>query len=145
MEAVVARYLSVRRLTDRPGTIRHIDAALRQLIAWLARTSPSLDTFAEVTRDHLLAYAEALNTEPNPRTKQPIALGPSWTYSRSSPSSFKTLCSGNGRTSQVIRSCIAGDLPKRPLRVPRYIPRMSFRSSWMLFVASPAPISVRLY
>ena len=33
MEAVVARYLPVRRLTGQPSTIRHLDAILRQFIA----------------------------------------------------------------------------------------------------------------
>lgn len=122
MEAVVARYLSTRRLTDRPGTIGHIDAALRQLIAWLARTSPSLMTFAEVTREHLLAYAEALNTEPNPRTKQPIALSTKLGILSILSVFFQDVVQWQWEDVPRHPLLYSGDLPKRPLRVPRYIP-----------------------
>src|SRR5207244_8472484 len=54
MEAVVARYLTARGLTDRPGTIGGLDLALRQFIGWLAQAYPEVEAFAEVTREHLM-------------------------------------------------------------------------------------------
>ena len=76
MQAVVERFLAVRRLTDRPATVLHIDLAVRQFVAWLVEADPRLETFAEVTREHVLAYAEALQAMCNPRTGQPMQRSP---------------------------------------------------------------------
>src|SRR5258708_33972486 len=64
MEKVMMRYLTTRRLTDQPATVKKTDHALRQLITWLAHTYPDVESFAEVTRDHLMEFAESLDISP---------------------------------------------------------------------------------
>jgi hypothetical protein len=71
MQAVLERFLAVRRLTDQLATVLHIDLAVRQFVAWLVEADPRLKTFAHVTREHVLAYAEALQAMRNPRTGRP--------------------------------------------------------------------------
>lgn len=122
MEAVITRYLAARHLDARPSTVKNFRIALHLLTAWLVQQYPELETFAEVTREHLIEFAEALNTMQGVQTHRPFASG----------------------TKQVILSCLciflqqvarwqwenvpdrpllaSGDLPKRSQRVPRYIP-----------------------
>ncbi len=122
MQAVATRYLSAHSLTDRPSTIRHVDAILRQLIAWLAQVYPHLESFAEVTRDHMLAYAEALSAKLNPRTKVPIALSTKQNTISILTTFFQEIVQWQWEDVPSRPPLYAGDLPKRPLRVPRYIP-----------------------
>lgn len=124
MEAVAARYLSTRRLTGRPNTIRHIDTALHHLIAWLARTYPTLDSFADMTREHLLAYAEALNTELSLRTKQPLALSTKRSTLAILSVFFQEVAQWRWEDVPSHPLFSAGDLPKRAVHVPRYIPEV---------------------
>jgi hypothetical protein len=77
MQAIVERFLAVRRLTDRPATVLHVDLAVRQFVAWLVEADPRLETFAQVTREHVLAYAETLQAMCNPRTGRPMQRSPS--------------------------------------------------------------------
>src|SRR5207253_7939808 len=74
MEAVAARFLATRRLTDRPTTVATLEHALHEFIAWLSTTEPKLETFAEVTREHLLAYGGFLATSKSPYTGRPYAV-----------------------------------------------------------------------
>src|SRR5579885_1567171 len=74
MEAVLARYLTTRRLTDQPGTVRVFDKAIRRLITWLAGTYPQIETFTQVSRDHLMEFAEYLSTMISPATGKPLVL-----------------------------------------------------------------------
>lgn len=122
MEAVVNRYLAAQRLKDRPSTIRHVDATLRQLIVWLAQTYPQLDSFSEVTREHILAYAEALNTKQNPRTKMPLASSTKRVILSTLSTFFEEIAQGQWEDAPSRPLLYAGDLPKRPMHVPRYIP-----------------------
>jgi hypothetical protein len=61
MEAVIQRYLSERALTSRPNTVRHFDCSLRYLAEWLLQEQPSIESFAGVTREHVLQFCESLN------------------------------------------------------------------------------------
>lgn len=122
MEAVAKRYLAAHRLTDRPSTIRHVDSILRQLIAWLAQTYPQLDSFSEVTREHILAYAEALNTKQNPRTKVPLAISTKQNILSILSTFFQEIVQWQWEDAPDRPLLYAGDIPKRPLHVPRYIP-----------------------
>src|SRR2546425_151943 len=73
MGAVASRFLAARRLTDRPSTVETLEHALREFIAWLYRVEPQVETFADVTRDHLFAYGEFLATTCSPRTGRSYA------------------------------------------------------------------------
>lgn len=73
MEAVVDRWLAVRRLTSRPITIHHLGLGLRNFLDWLATAAPDITNFAQVTRDHILGFLADMAREPNPRTGRPLA------------------------------------------------------------------------
>src|SRR6266568_7186779 len=122
MEAVVSRYLAARRLTDRPNTVEKFDMTLRHFVNWLTQTYPQIEAFAEVTREQVLAFAEALDTMPMPRTGQPLA---AWSKLRrlSCLSVFFRETAAWGWEDVPGRPLLGpGDLPKMPERVPRYIP-----------------------
>lgn len=122
MEAVVARYLTARGLTDRPSTIGGLDLALRQFMGWLAQAYPEVESFAEVTREHLMEFAQAMNTMLGARTKRPLA-------TLTKRGRLSRLCvffqdvAKWGWNELPDRPLLgSGDLPKIPARVPRYIP-----------------------
>ncbi len=122
MEAVVARYLTARGLTDRPGTLLGLDLALRQFIGWLAQAYPEVESFAEVTRQHLMEFAEAMNTMVGARTKRPLAiLTKRGRLSRLSVF-FQDVAKWEWNEVPDRPLLGGGDLPKIPARVPRYIP-----------------------
>lgn len=73
MEAVVDRWLAVRRPTSRPITIHHLGLGMRNFLDWLAAAEPGVTSFAQVTRDHALGYLAAMARDPNPRTGRPLA------------------------------------------------------------------------
>jgi integrase len=122
MEAVVARYLTARGLTDRPSTIGGLDLALRQFIGWLAQAYPEVESFAEVTREHLMEFAEAMNTMVGARTKRPLA-----TLTKRGRLSrlcvfFQDVATWGWNEVPDRPLLGSGDIPKIPARVPRYIP-----------------------
>lgn len=122
MEAVVSKYLALRRLTHEPSTVEKLDLALRHFGTFLAQTFPEVETFAQVTREHLLTYAEALETMPMSRTGQPLA---PWSKLRrlSCLSVFFRETAAWGWEDIPGRPLLGpGDLPKMPVHVPRYIP-----------------------
>jgi len=60
MQAVVDKWLAIRRLTDRPATVVRLERALRGLSSWLCTHEPGIRSFAEVDREHVLRYLTAL-------------------------------------------------------------------------------------
>ena len=121
MEGVITRYLAARRLTDRPATVLRLELALRRFVEWLTRTHPALMTFAAVQREHVLAYAHALQTRRAARTGQPLAALTKRGL-LSGLSVFFRDTAAWGWEDVPGRPLRAGDLPRLPLRVPRYIP-----------------------
>jgi integrase len=122
METVVTKYLASRRLTHAPNTVEKMNLTLRHFGTWLAQTCPEVETFAQVTREQILAFADALETMPMPRTGQPLA---AWSKIRclSCLSIFFRETAAWGWEDVPGRPLLGpGDLPKTPLRVPRSIP-----------------------
>jgi integrase len=122
MEAVVRKYLASRRLTHAPDTVEKINLTLRHFATWLTQTYPEVETFAQVRREHILAFAEALETMPMPRTGLPLA---PWSKLRrlSCLSVFFRETAAWGWEDVPGRPLLGpGDLPKTPMHVPRYIP-----------------------
>lgn len=122
MEAVVDRWLTLRRLTDRPITIHHLGLALRCFLDWLAVAEPDIDSFAQVTRDHVLGFLAAMAREPNPRTGRPLAAITRRARTSALGLFFReTAAMGWGDVPG--RPLLDGrDHPRPPLRVPRFIP-----------------------
>lgn len=122
MADVIARYLARRRLTDRPNTVEHLDRSLHKFAAWLTREYPAMDTLAGVTREHVLAFAGSLDTTIVRRTGQPLA-----PLTRRGDLSclsvfFRDTATWGWEDVPGRPLFGAGDLPKVPQRVPRYIP-----------------------
>lgn len=122
MLAVIDRYLTARSLASRPATIERLGVSLRRFMQWLSQAYPGIESFADVTRDHLFEFAEALNTWIGIRSGQPLS-----TLTKrgnlSSLSVFFRDMAGWGWEDVPTRPLLGvGDLPKIPLRVPRFIP-----------------------
>jgi hypothetical protein len=122
MEAVTAQYLDVRRRTDRPGTIAALDVAVRHFIAWITTTYPEVESFAAVTRDHVVAFADALNQLPCPHTGQPFATLTKRNRLASMARLFQDVAEWGWEDTPGRSLLGTGDLPKMPQRVPRYVP-----------------------
>jgi hypothetical protein len=56
MQAVADKWLAARRLTDAPATVEKLEIAVRRFGEWLAEHHPAIVSYAEVTRDHCLAW-----------------------------------------------------------------------------------------
>jgi integrase len=122
MEAVVIRYLAVRRLDARPSTVKSFRIALHLLIPWLAQAYPELETFAEVTREHLIQFAEALNTMQGVQTHRPFASGTKQLMLSGLSIFFQHVARWQWEDVPARPLLLSGDLPQRSQRVPRYIP-----------------------
>lgn len=123
MEAVVERYLQARRAQGtRPATIERLGWVLRHFIAWLAHAYPALDSFAAVTREHVLAYAAMLEDARAPKTGRPLTVETKITRLSSLSVFFRDITAWGWPDTPGRPLLGARDLPKRPLRVPRYIP-----------------------
>jgi len=72
MQAAADRWLSARRLTDRPSTVVKLELAVRRFGEWLAEHEPAIETFADVNRDHCLGFLQALAEKPSERTGRPL-------------------------------------------------------------------------
>jgi len=120
MEKVMMRYLTTRRLTDQPATVKKTDHALRQLITWLAHTYPDVESFAEVTRDHLMEFAESLDI--SPLTGRALARNSKIGILVRLSVFFQDGARWGWQDVPDRPLLQAGDLPKPPQRVPRYIP-----------------------
>jgi integrase len=122
MEAVVDRWLAVRRLTSRPITIHHLGLGLRCFLDWLAVAEPDISSFAQVTRDHVLGFLAAMAREPNPRTGRPLA-AITRRARTSALSVFFRETAAMGWDGVPGRPLIdRGDHPRPLQRVPRFIP-----------------------
>ena len=122
MEAVVDRWLAVRRLTDRPITVHHLGLALRNFLDWLATAEPDITSFAQVTRDQVLGFLAAMAQAPNPRTGRPLAA-----ITRRARTSalglFFRETAAMGWEGVPGRPLLGrGDHPRPAQRVPRFIP-----------------------
>jgi integrase len=122
MTAVIEHYLAERLLDSEPSTVKALEVDLGRFVTWIAGAHPDLETLADVTRDHVTAYAEALRTMIGRRTKRPLA-------DLTRRGALATL---SVFFQDVIRRgyadvpshplLYAGDIPKVPQRIPRFIP-----------------------
>jgi len=122
MEAVAERYIAARRLTDRPGTILSLEFALRHFIGWLAETHPSIESWASVTRDHLLEYAGFLDQGATTRKGKPLATNTKRKRLSNLSRFFSDTAAWGWEETPGHSLLSVGDLPKLPERIPRYIP-----------------------
>ncbi len=122
MEAVLEKYRKTRLLTDMPETAQRVTSRVRCFVAWLVEREPRIDSFAAVTREHLLDFAEALKQMIGMCTGKPFTVLTRRGHLSALNVFFRDMASW-GWDDVPIRPLLgSGDLPKMPYRVPRYIP-----------------------
>jgi hypothetical protein len=112
----IERYADARQaLHSRPSTLEGIRNAGRHLADWLSINDPELNSFADLTRERVLAYAASLSA---------AGVGVDTQLSRLSSLSVMFHDTTAWGWSDAPARPILGsrDLPKRPTRLPRFIP-----------------------
>lgn len=123
MNALLERYLWARQVQyARPATITKIGCDVRRFIHWLSCEHPDLESFSEVTRDHVLSYSASLETALSPRTARPLTVESKITRLSSLSVFFQDTTAWGWEEAPLRPLLGARDLPKRPKRIPRYIP-----------------------
>ena len=122
MQAVADKWLAARRLTDAPATVEQLEIAVRRFGEWLAEHHPAIVSYAEVTRDHCLAWAESLAEAPAEKTGKP--LGAVTRIQRISGLSqlFRDAAAWEYDDVPGFAPITSRDAPKLPQRIPRFIP-----------------------
>lgn len=121
MQQTIDRYLAVCRLTSQPSTVNSLDLTLRQFGGWIEQAYPEIDTFAQVTRDHVLEYAEVLNTRIGVDTKRPLASSSKRLTLTKLAQFFRDAAHWGWEDAPSRPLLQKGELPKLPQRIPRYI------------------------
>jgi len=122
MQHVVDRWLAARRLTDRPVTVSRLELALRRFSGWLCTHEPRIRSFAQVDRPHVLRYLTILMDEPLASTGRPMAPNTRIGHISALAMFFRQTAAW-GFDDVPGRPLVGpGDTPRRPHRVPRFIP-----------------------
>ena len=123
MAALADRYRFARLAQGaRPATATRIRATIVHFADWLGVHHPECASFADVGRDHVLAYAAGIGAAADPSRGGGTA--PSDKISRMSALSvfFQDVTAWGWEDAPTRPLLSAKDLPKRPARIPRYIP-----------------------
>jgi integrase len=122
MKRVVDKWLATRRLTNRPSTVVRLERVLRGFYSWLLIQEPGIQSFAQVEREHVLHYLATLAKEPTARTGQPLGLMSRANYTSGLAMFFQETAAWEFPDVPGRPLLGPSDMPKRPLRVPRFIP-----------------------
>jgi len=122
MQAVIDKWLAIRRLTDRPATVVRLERAVRGLSSWLCTHEPGIRSFAEVDREHVLRYLMTLAQEPVARTGRPLCLTSRASHISALAMFFRQTAAWNFQDVPGRPLVGPSDMPRRPTRVPRFIP-----------------------
>lgn len=122
LETVIERYLAVRRLNRRPKTVQTYVLALRTCANWLVRSYPEIVSWAQVSREHLLAFAQDLTTRMSAQTGQPLSARTKEGYLITLATFLRDVALWQWEDVPQRPLLGPGDLPKRAQRIPRYIP-----------------------
>jgi len=122
MQVVADRWLAARRLTDAPATVEKLEIAVRRFGEWLAGHDSQIVSYADVTRDHCLGWAESLAEAPAEKTGKP--LGAVTRIQRISGLSqmFRDTAAWEYADVPGYAPITSRDAPKLPQRIPRFIP-----------------------
>ena len=122
MQAVAGKWLAARRLTDAPATAEKLEIAVRRFGEWLGEYHPGIVSYADVTRDHCVAWAESLAETPAEKTGRP--LGAVTRIQRISGLSqlFRDAAAWEYDDVPGFAPITSRDAPKLPQRIPRFIP-----------------------
>ena len=122
MAKLLERYLDARRaLPARPATISKIDVYVRHFATWIVAADPAVERFSDVRRDHVLAYAASLRTDPG-AGHHVVPLESKISRLSTLSVFFQDTASWNWPDAPATALIGPRDLPKRGARLPRYIP-----------------------
>ena len=130
MQAIVDRWLSARTAGSHRCDVKHLDLALYRFMVWLAHKRPAEADFSNVTRDDVLAYVQVLRREPSPRTGRPLS-------TMSLRGHVAALAQFFGNTAHAIVG--PGDIPRLPMRIPRFIPDAELQRLMAAIALLPCP------
>jgi integrase len=122
IDASVTRYIAERRLTYSPASVSYARQALHMFQDWLAQAYPSVESFAGVTRDQVLEYAEALKTYTCPRTGKLASVIYRIRLLSCLKLFFQYAADSAWPDCPPRPLLLHADILKRPQRVPRFIP-----------------------
>jgi integrase len=122
MEVVLGRYLQERRIVGEAKTVHMLEYAVRQLIRWVAVEYPAVDSFAQVTREHVLEFARALDSAHGQRTHRLLATHTKIGILAGLATFFRDVAYWGWDDVPGYPPISNGDLPRRPNRIPRFIP-----------------------
>jgi integrase len=122
MQAVVDRWLAARRALDRPAGPKRFDIALHRFMVWLAKERAQITSFALVRRDDVLAYVDELTRQSSPRTGRPLSVLARRGHISALSQFFRNTAAWewDGVPGRPLLG--PGDLPRMPMRIPRFIP-----------------------
>jgi integrase len=122
MEAVAKRYLAAKGASCRPSTVSHYERVLRHFVHWLCRTHPEVESFAGVTREHLLGLGATPVEEVAPPSRFPRTEHYRLQLLTCLSVFFRETADWGWDEVPGRPLLLRGDLPKRPRRIPRYLP-----------------------
>jgi integrase len=122
MLAVAQKWLAARRLTDAPSTVDKLELAVRVFGDWLGDNHPEITTFADVTRDHCLAWIQHIAETPTERTGKPLGVVSRIQRISGLSQFFRETAAWQYDNVPGYALIGSGDAPKNPQRVPRFIP-----------------------
>lgn len=139
MLAMIARYLTARSVTSRPATITRLEVSFRRFMQWVSQTYPPIDTWASITRDHLLEFAVWLSSWKGIHSGQPLSVLTIRGKLSALSAFFRDTTTREWDDVPSRPLLGAGDLPKLPERVPRYVPEDELSRLMTAIRALPCP------
>lgn len=122
LSSVIKRYVQTRLLAGRPSTALHLEGHLYKFARWIEAHYPDVTSFAMVTRDHVLAYAADLDNQPEIVRGRTLGAQGRRNRMKALAIFFRDVTSWGWDDVPLHPLLAAGDLPKVPQRIPRYIP-----------------------
>ncbi len=120
--AVMHRYVAERALLDRPSSLNQVRAGLRRLGSWLDAERPVLVSLAELGRADLVEFMAWLHSQSKQHSTQPLAPSYYRTIIWQLLAFFRHVSQAEWDHAPVRPLLLNADVPRAPLRVPRYIP-----------------------
>lgn len=122
MQIVADKWLAARRLTDAPATVVKLELAVRRFGDWLAEHDPEVISYADVTRDHCLAWAQDLAETPTEKSGKPLSAVSRIQRISGLSQMFRDTAAGEYTDVPGYAPISPRDAPKLPQRIPRFIP-----------------------
>lgn len=122
LHEAVDRWLALKQGTWAKSTYEHVEVSLRYFMQHLNKVAPKIARFSELTPNHASSFMAVLNKEIRPRTAKPLSIS----ARRARISAIAAFLRGGselGWPDMPERPLFhLRDLPRIPVRVPRFIP-----------------------